>query len=160
LHSSVLERTESDLSKINWLRCIILLHSNSFSALGQVSIVSHSYQIYFSFPRSYLNLDCRLRDHVIMRFASVGIWARLRNNVICLCYFFFNVPLSFSVFASFIFLFFVSVSLSKKKKKVIFDLVTVSNHISNTHTHTHKIKQREIKWNLKDDSILLQKYNS
>jgi len=27
LHSSVLERTESDLSKINWLRGIILLIS-------------------------------------------------------------------------------------------------------------------------------------
>jgi hypothetical protein len=40
LHSSVLKQTESDLSKI---------HSNSIGALGQVSIVSHSYQTYFSF---------------------------------------------------------------------------------------------------------------
>jgi len=32
--------------------------------------VSHSYQTYFSFPKSDLNLDCGLRDHVIMRFAS------------------------------------------------------------------------------------------
>jgi hypothetical protein len=38
--------------------------------LGQVFIVSHSYQTYFGFPGSDLNLDCGLRDHVITRFAS------------------------------------------------------------------------------------------
>jgi hypothetical protein len=103
--------------------------SNSVGALGQVSIVSHSYQTYFGFPRSDLNLDCGLRDHVMTRFASVGIRARLQNKVISFCYFrSFSVPLSFSVFAS-IFLFFVSAS-SKQKKKVIFHLVTVSNYIS------------------------------
>jgi hypothetical protein len=32
--------------------------------------VSHSYQTYFGFPGSDLNLDCGLRDHVITRFAS------------------------------------------------------------------------------------------
>jgi hypothetical protein len=32
--------------------------------------MSHSYQTYFSFPGSDLNLDYRLHDHVIMRFAS------------------------------------------------------------------------------------------
>jgi len=103
--------------------------SNSVGALGQVCIVSHSYQTYFGFPGSDLNLDCGLRDHVITRFASVGIRARLQNKVISFCYFwFFSGPLSFSVFAS-IFLFFVSAS-SKQKKRVIFHLVTVSNHIS------------------------------
>jgi hypothetical protein len=51
LHSSVLERTESDLSKINWLRGVILLNPIVFGALGQVSIVSHSYQTYFGFCR-------------------------------------------------------------------------------------------------------------
>jgi hypothetical protein len=56
LHSSVLEWTESDLLKINWLRGIILLHSNSVGALGQVSIVSHSYQTYLGFLGSNLNL--------------------------------------------------------------------------------------------------------
>jgi hypothetical protein len=65
LHSSVLERTESDLSKINWLYGVILLHFNSVGALGQVFIVSHSYQTYFGFPRSDLNLDCGLRDHKV-----------------------------------------------------------------------------------------------
>ncbi|KAL3566427.1 hypothetical protein D5086_031842 [Populus alba] len=35
-----------------------------------VSIVSHSYQTYFGFSGSDLNLDCGLRDHVITRFAS------------------------------------------------------------------------------------------
>jgi hypothetical protein len=62
LHSSVLERTESDLSKINWLHDIILFYSNSGGALGQVSIVSHSYQTYFGFSGSDLNLDYGLRD--------------------------------------------------------------------------------------------------
>jgi len=116
LHSSVLKRTESDLSKINWLHDIILLHSNSVGALGQVSIVSHSYKTYFSFPGLDPNLDCGLRDHVITRFASVDIRARLRNKVISFCYFhFFSVPLSFLVFALFIFLFLVSLSSKKKK---------------------------------------------
>ena len=44
--------------------------SNNVGALGQVSIVSHSYQTYFGFPRSNLNLNCGLRDHMITRFAS------------------------------------------------------------------------------------------
>ena len=64
LYSSVLER-EYDLSKINWLRCVILLPSKSVGALGQVSILSHSYQTYLCFPRSDLNLDCGLRDHEV-----------------------------------------------------------------------------------------------
>jgi hypothetical protein len=34
LHSSVLERTESDLSKINWLRGVILLLSDLFRLSG------------------------------------------------------------------------------------------------------------------------------
>ena len=46
------------------------LGSNSVDALGQVSIVSHSYQTYFGFPGSDLNLDCGLCDYVITRFAS------------------------------------------------------------------------------------------
>jgi hypothetical protein len=32
---------------------------------GQVSIVSHSYQTYFGFPGSDLNLYCGLRDHKV-----------------------------------------------------------------------------------------------
>ena len=46
-------------------------NSNSVGVLGQVSIVSHSLQTYFSFTGSDLNLDCGLCDHVITRFASV-----------------------------------------------------------------------------------------
>jgi len=34
--------------------------------------VLHSYQTYFGFPGSDLNLDCGLRDHVITRFPSRG----------------------------------------------------------------------------------------
>jgi hypothetical protein len=70
LHSSVLEQTKSDLSKINWLRSVILLHFNSVGGLGQVFIV-FSYQIFFSLPGSNLNLDCGLLDRVITRFTSV-----------------------------------------------------------------------------------------
>jgi len=104
--------------------------------------VSHSYETNFGFLGSDLNLDRGWRDHVIMSFASIGIRARLRNKVICLCYFhFFSVPLSFSVFASFIFLFFVSASSTQKNNnKVIFHFGIVSNHISSIY---RKIKNRE-----------------
>jgi hypothetical protein len=117
--------------KINWLRSVILLHSNSVGVLGQVFIVSHSYQTFFGFPGLDLNIDCELHDHVITRFTSVGIRARLRNEVIFVYYFhFFSVPLSFLMFGLFIFLFFVSALYKKKKRGVIFHLVIVSNHIS------------------------------
>jgi hypothetical protein len=72
-----------------------------------------------------------LRDHVITRFASA--------HILQFFSFFFSVPLSFWVFASFIFLCFVSAS--SNKKKVIFHLVTVSNHISNIYKKRKK-KQR------------------
>jgi len=45
-------------------------HSNSVGVLRQVSIVSHSYQTYFSFLGSDFNLDSGLHDHVITRFSS------------------------------------------------------------------------------------------
>jgi hypothetical protein len=78
--------------------------------------VSYSYQTYFGFLRSDLNLDCGLHDHMIMRFVSIGIKARLQNKVISFCHFhFFSVPLSFSMFAS-IFLFFMSASSKQKIK--------------------------------------------
>jgi len=35
--------------------------------------VSHSFQTYFGFSGSDLNLDCGLCDHVIMRFASTRL---------------------------------------------------------------------------------------
>jgi len=88
LYSLILEQIESDLSKINWFRGVILLHSNSVGALEQISIVSHFYQIYFGFPWSDVNLDCGLRNHVITRFASVDIRTRLRNKVLLLFSFF------------------------------------------------------------------------
>jgi hypothetical protein len=59
----VLERTKSDLSKINWLYGIIWFHSNSAGVLGQAFIVSHSYQTSFGFSGSDLSLDYGLRDH-------------------------------------------------------------------------------------------------
>jgi hypothetical protein len=38
LHSLILKKTEFDFSKINWLRGIIILHSNSVVALGKVPL--------------------------------------------------------------------------------------------------------------------------
>jgi hypothetical protein len=130
LHFLVLERTESSLSKINLLRGVILLNPIVLVPCGRFPLCHTPIRLIFGFPGSDLNLDCELCDHVITRFASIGIRARLQNKVISFCYFcFFSVPLSFSVFAS-IFLFFMSASSKQKKKKVIFHLVTVSNHIS------------------------------
>jgi hypothetical protein len=65
LHSLVIEQTEFDLWKINWILGVIRFYSNSVGALGQVSIVSHSYQTSFGFPGSDLNLDYGLRDHEV-----------------------------------------------------------------------------------------------
>jgi hypothetical protein len=39
--------------------------------------MSHSCQTYFGFPRSDLNLDCGLRDHVITMFASTTLVSKL-----------------------------------------------------------------------------------
>jgi hypothetical protein len=47
----VFERTESDISKINWLYGVIRLHFNSVGVLGYVSIILHSYLISFGFLR-------------------------------------------------------------------------------------------------------------
>ena len=44
--------------------------------------MSHSYQTYFDFPRSDLNLDCGLRDHVITRFASTILVNKLNLNIL------------------------------------------------------------------------------
>jgi hypothetical protein len=72
------------LNLIYWrltaFRGVIQLQFNSASVLGHVSIISHSYQTSFSFSGSDLNFDCGLCDHVIMRFASVGIKARLQES--------------------------------------------------------------------------------
>jgi hypothetical protein len=76
LHYLIFELTEFDLSKIKWLCGIIQLHPHNVGALRQVFIMSHSYQISFSFLGSDLNLNCRLRDHKLTRFTSVGIRAR------------------------------------------------------------------------------------
>jgi hypothetical protein len=52
--------------------------------------MSHSYQTYFGFSGSDLNLDCGLCDHVITRFAS------LLNLVPGpLKFFLFNIELSY-----------------------------------------------------------------
>ena len=94
MHSSVLERTESDLSKINWLRGVILLLPIVLVPWGRFPLCHTPIRPISAFPGSDLILRCGLRDHVITRFASGGIIARLRNKVISLCYFrfFISVP--------------------------------------------------------------------
>jgi hypothetical protein len=120
LHSSVLEQTESDLSKINWLRGVILLNPIVLVPWGKFPLCHTPIRPISAFRDriSILIVGC-----VTTRFTSVGIRARLRNKVISFCYFhlFFYVSLSFSVFAS-IFLFFVSAP-SKKKKGLYFILL-------------------------------------
>jgi len=130
-HSSVLERTKSDLSKINWLRGVILL----------IPIVLVPWDM---FPLCHTSIRpiSAFQDQIsILIVGCVTTWSRGSHQLISELgsetrsypSVFFSVPLSFSVFAS-IFLFFVSVSSKKKdkkkKKRVIFHLVTVSNHIS------------------------------
>jgi hypothetical protein len=79
----ILERIESNLLKINWLRGVIRLHSNNAGVLEQVFIVSHSYQTYFNFLGSDHNLNCELRYQMITitRFTSIIIlnWRQLSS---------------------------------------------------------------------------------
>ena len=164
LHSSILERTKSDLSKINWLRGVILLIPIVLVPWGR-----------FPLCRTPIRPISAFRDQIsILIVGCLTTWSwgsyqlvselgsetRSYHSVI---FVFFSVPLSFSVFAS-IFLFFVSVSSKqkKKKKKFIFHLVTVSNHISllKRKTNQKEIEKRVISWNLKDLSILPQKHKS
>ena len=70
MHSSVLERNESDLSKVNWLRGVILLISIVLVPWGRFSLCHTPIRPISAFPGSNLNLDCGLRDPVITRFAS------------------------------------------------------------------------------------------
>ena len=112
MHFSVLERTESDLSKINWLCGVILLLPIVLVPWGQVSIVSHSYQTYFGFPGSDLILRCGLRDHEV----RIRWYTRSYHSVIFMLL--LSVPSTFPVF-SFISLFFVSASSNKKERGYI-----------------------------------------
>jgi len=156
-HSSVLERTKSDLSKINWLRGVILL----------IPIVLVPWDM---FPLCHTSIRpiSAFQDQIsILIVGCVTTWSRGSHQWVSelgsetrsypsVFFVFFSVPLSFSVFAS-IFLFFVSVSSKqkdkRKKKRVIFHLVTVSNHISILKRKRKRERERGISWNLKDHSI-------
>jgi len=147
LHSSVLERIESDLSKINWLRGVILLNPIVLVPWGRFPLCHTPIRPILAF-----------RDQIsILIVGYVTTWSRGSHQLVSelgsetrsypsVIFIFFSVPLSFSVFAS-IFLFFVSAS-SKQKKKLYFILL-LSLIIS------IYLKEREIgiSWNLKDHSI-------
>jgi len=93
LRSSVLERTESDLSKINWLRGVILLNPIVLVPWGRFPLCHTPIRPISTFRDqiSILIVSC-----VITRFALVGIRARLRNKVISFCYYrFFSVSFKF-----------------------------------------------------------------
>ena len=98
MHFSILERTEFDLSKINWLRGIILLHSNNIGALRKVSIVLHSYQIFFQLSdiisQSWLWVAWP-RDHEvrIIWYQSLDPLIRLYPFISCI---FFTFRVNFS----------------------------------------------------------------
>ena len=119
MHSSVLERTESDLSKINWLRGVILLLPIVLVPWGRFPLCHTPIRPISAFPGSDLILRCGLRDHVITRFASGGIRARLRNKVVSLCYFrFLSVFLKFfSVCVHLVFRICLCDLVKKRKKK-------------------------------------------
>ena len=163
LHSSVLEQTEFDLTKINWLRGVILLILIVLVPWGRFLLCHTPMRPILAF-----------RDQIsILIVGGVTTWSWASHQLISelgsetrlmlmLFSFFFSVPLSFSVFALFIFLFFVSASSSQKNNnKVIFHFGTVSNHISSIYRKTkNRERERQLRWNLKGDLILLQKYNS
>ena len=123
------KRTESGLSKINWLCGIIPLIPIVLVPWGR-----------FPLCHSPIRPISAIRDQIsILIVGCVTTWSRGSHQLVSelgsetrsypsVIFIFFSVPLCFSVFAS-IFLFFVSAS-SKQKKKVIFHLVTISNHTS------------------------------
>jgi len=131
---------------------ILLVPSGRFS-LCYTSIKSISA---FQYDISILIVGC-----VISRFVSSGIRATLRNKVISFSYFcFFSVPLSFSVFASFIFLFLVCFlclwHLSKKKKRNFILLMSLiisiayikKKRLDKKTTHSEPYANRlKINWN-------------
>jgi hypothetical protein len=89
----------------------------SVGVLGQVSIASHSYR--------------PIKDQIsILIVGCVTTWSQgshklvselgsEKGYILMLFLLFFSVPLSFSVFASFIFMFFVSASSKQKKRDYI-----------------------------------------
>jgi hypothetical protein len=128
LHSSVFEQTESDLSKINWLRGVIILNPIVLVPWGR-------------FPLCYTPIRpiSAFWDQIsILIVGCVTTWSRGSHQLVSelgsetrsypyVIFVFFSVPLGFSVFAS-IFLFFVSAS--SKQKKVLYFILLLSLIIS------------------------------
>ena len=82
--SSALERTESDSSKINWLRGVIVLIPIVLVPWGRFPLCRTPIRPISAFRDqiSILIVGC-----VTTRFASAGIRARLRDKVPSFCYF-------------------------------------------------------------------------
>jgi hypothetical protein len=116
LHSSVLERTESDLSKIKWLRGVILLNPIVLVPWGRFPLCHTPIRLISAFRDqiSILIVGCETTwwrgSHQLV--SELGSKTRSYPSVPR------KVPLSFSVFAS-IFLFFVSASSKQKKRGYI-----------------------------------------
>jgi hypothetical protein len=128
LHSSVFEQTESDLSKINWLRGVIILNPIVLVPWGRFPLCHTSIRPISAFwdQISILIVGCVTTwsrgSHQLV--SELGSETRSYPYVI---FVFFSVPLGFSVFAS-IFLFFVSAS--SKQKKVLYFILLLSLIIS------------------------------
>jgi hypothetical protein len=173
LHSSVLERIESDLSKINWLRGVILLNPIVLVPWGR-------------FPLCHTPIRPILTFRVQIPILIVGCvttWSRGSHQLVSelgseirsypyVIFIFFSVPLSFSVFASFIFLFFVFASFKQKKRFyfiLLLHILSTGGKITHTHTHTHIYIQFELilisfawgfnlKFNSTAETLLLQNH--
>jgi hypothetical protein len=111
LHFSVLERTESDLSKINWLRAVILLNPIVSMPRGR-----------FSLCHTLIRPISAFRDQI-----SILIVGCVTTSYPSVIFVFFC---SFKFFNVCVHLLVLRVCVIEAKKKVIFHLVTVSNHIS------------------------------
>ena len=111
MHFSVLERTESDLSKINWLRAVILLNPIVSVPRGR-----------FSLCHTLIRPISAFRDQI-----SILIVGCVTTSYPSVIFVFFC---SFKFFSVCVHLLVLRVCVIEVKKKVIFHLVTVSNHIS------------------------------
>jgi hypothetical protein len=116
-HSSVLEWTEFYLSKINWLRGVILLNPIVLVPWGRFPICHTPIRPISAFrdqiPILIVGCVTTWSRGLPLLVLELGTEIRSYPSVI---FIFFSVPLSFSVFESFTFLFFVFASYKQKKK--------------------------------------------
>jgi uncharacterized membrane protein len=156
---------ESDSCILQFLNKLNLTYKKWTSFVASIYFIPIVLVLWGRFPLCHTPIRpiSAFHDHIsILIMGCITTWSRGSHQLVSrgfLCYFcFFSVPLSFSVFAS-IFLFFVSTS-SKKKQEGLYFILLLSLIISVVYIYIYKKKKREIRWNLKYDSIFPQKHNS